>query len=97
MKKDLIERLRRFLIAHDTIGTPVSMTKEEAKKKILDSALKSALVIIFVLISIMPTNLYKSYMQSKLQLDLVIPVLEYLNLEIILKFCSSLFLFKSVI
>ena len=34
MKKDLIERLRRFLIAHDTIGTPVSMTKEEAKKKI---------------------------------------------------------------
>lgn len=41
----------------------------KAKKKILDSALKSALVIIFVLISIMPTNLYKSYMQSKLQLD----------------------------
>ena len=47
----------------------ISKEKITAKRKILQSTLKIGFIIIFVLVSIMPTNLYKAFMQNELGLD----------------------------
>ncbi len=47
----------------------ISKEQIPPKSKVLQSTLKVGFIIIFVLVSIIPTNLYKAFMQNKLGLD----------------------------